>query len=102
MHSLDLRIKVFAMRAELDDLINATCHVEEARRIVWRQKGRIIRLRSAGVDTLDAETTLRLLEANLRTFEEHRRALEPERQERRSESRVRGWPNHPPRLIAAE
>jgi hypothetical protein len=90
------------MRAEFDDLTKATCHVEEARRIVWRQKGRIIRLRSAGVDTLDAETTLRLLEANLQTFEDHRRALESEQQECHSEGNVRGWPVLPPRLIAAE
>ena len=69
------------MRGEFDDLTKATCHVEEARRIVWRQKGRIIRIRSAGVDTLDAETTLRLLEANLRTFEDHRRALDVEPQD---------------------
>lgn len=90
------------MCAEFDDLIKATCHVEEARRIVWRQKGRIVRLRSAGVNTLDPETTLRLLEANLRTFEDHRRALEAEQQERHSEANVRGWPVFPPRLIAAE
>lgn len=90
------------MHAELDDFTKAACHVEEARRIVWRQKGRIIRLRSAGVDTLDAETTLRLLEANLQTFEEHKRALEPEQQERPSENPVRGWPIPPPHLIAAE
>ena len=90
------------MRAGFDDLTKATCHVEEARRIVWRQKGRIIRLRSAGVDTLDAETTLRLLEANLQTFEEHRRALEPVQQGRHSEGNVRGWPVLPPCLIAAE
>jgi hypothetical protein len=90
------------MRGEFDDLTKATRRVEEARRIVWRQKGRIIRLRSASVDTLDAETTLRLLEANLRTFEDHRRALEPEQQERHSEGNVRGWPALPPRLIAAE
>ena len=62
-----------------------------------RQKGRIIRLRSAGVDTLDAETTLRLLEANLQTFDEHRRALKSEQQERHSENRVRGWPTPRPR-----
>ena len=90
------------MRAEFDDLTKATCHVEEARRIVWRQHGRIIRLKSAGVDTLDAETTLRLLQANLQTFEDHKRALEPEQRERQSEGNVRGWPVLPPRLIAAE
>ena len=90
------------MRPEFDDLTKATCHVEEARRIVWRQRGRIIRLRSAGVDTRDAETTLRLLEANLQTFEDYRRALRPEQRERHSETNVRGWPVLPPRLIAAE
>ena len=90
------------MRAEFDDLTKATLRVEEARRIVWRQKGRIVRLRSAGVETLDAETTLRLLEANLQTFEDHRRALEPRQQEPDSEASVRGWPVLAPRLIAAE
>jgi hypothetical protein len=90
------------MHAEFDDLTKATCRVEEARRIVWRQKGRIIRLRSAGSDTRDAETTLRLLEANLRTFEDHRRALAPGQRERPSEGNVRGWPVLSPRLVAAE
>ena len=59
-------------------------------------------LRSAGVDTLDAETALRLLESNLQTFDEHRRALKSEQQELHSENRVRGWPTPRPRLIAAE
>ncbi len=90
------------MRAEFDDLSKANSRVEEARRIVWRQKGRIVRLRSAGVDTLDAETTLRLLEANFQTFEDHRRALELGQQERHAEGNVRGWPVIAPRLIAAE
>lgn len=90
------------MRAQAGDLTKACVLVEEARRIVWRQKGRIIRLRAAGADSLDAEQTLRLLEANLQTLQEHKRLLEPEQQERHSESRVRGWPAVPPRLIAAE
>ena len=50
--------------------------VEEAQRIVWEQKGRIIRLRAAGLDSLDAERTLRLLEANLKVLQEHARWLE--------------------------
>jgi hypothetical protein len=78
------------MRAEVDDLTKANRHVDEARRIVWEQKGRITRLRTAGVDTVEAERTLRLLEANLLTFDEHKRALEREQQ------------GLPPRLIAAE
>src|ERR1700730_15202277 len=49
--------------------------VSEARRIVQQQKGRIIRLRAAGVDTWDAQRTLHLFEANLRRFEEHRDGL---------------------------
>jgi hypothetical protein len=46
--------------------------VAEGRRIVQQQKGLIVRLRAAGVDTWEAETALRLFEANLRRFEEHR------------------------------
>ena len=57
---------------ENDDLRRAEEHVAEGRRIVQMQKGRIIRLRSAGVDTWDAERTLRTLELNLKRFEEHR------------------------------
>jgi hypothetical protein len=34
-------------------------------------KGRIIRLRAAGRDTRDAERILRLLEANLQTFQKY-------------------------------
>ena len=90
------------MRTNVDDLAKASALVEEARRIVWRQKGQIIRLRAAGADTQDAERTLRLLEANLQTLQDHQRALEPEQQERDTASHVRGWPGLPPRLIAAE
>jgi hypothetical protein len=50
--------------------------VEEARRIVWEQKGRIIRLRAAGRDTWDAERTLQLLEANLQKLREYKQTLE--------------------------
>jgi hypothetical protein len=64
------------MVAHVDRLSRAKCHVEEARRIVWEQKGRIIRLRAAGLDTRDAERTLRLLEANLQTFLEYEHTLE--------------------------
>jgi hypothetical protein len=53
-------------------------HVEEGRRLVWQQKGRIARLRAAGLDTLDAERLLRILESNLNTFEEHSNFLERE------------------------
>jgi hypothetical protein len=57
---------------ENDDLRRAEERVAEGRRIVQMQKGRIIRLRSAGADTWDAERTLRTLELNLKRFEEHR------------------------------
>ena len=57
------------------DLRRAEELVAEGRRIVQQQKGLIVRLRAAGVDTLEAERTLRLFEANLRRFEEHRDIL---------------------------
>jgi hypothetical protein len=50
--------------------------VEEARRLVWEQKGRIIRLREAGRDTWDAQRVLLLLEANLQKLQEHKEKLE--------------------------
>jgi hypothetical protein len=58
-----------------NDLRRAEELVAEGRRIVQQQKGLIVRLRAAGVDTLEAERTLRLFEANLRRFEEHRDLL---------------------------
>lgn len=64
------------MAADNDDLSRATRHVAEAQRIVWEQKGRIIRLRAAGIETSDAERTLKLLQANLRTLQEHKLSLE--------------------------
>ena len=63
-----------------DDLRRVENHVAEARRIVLRQKGLIIRLRAAGVSTWDAQRILWLLEANLRRFEEHRDHLKATRQ----------------------
>jgi hypothetical protein len=80
------------MAAEVHDLTKATRYVKDAQRIVWEQKGRIIRLRAAGVDASDAERTLRVLEGNLQTFREHQRAVELECQ----------GPAFPRRLIAAE
>jgi len=59
---------------------NAKRYVEEGQRIVGEQKGRIARFWAAGFDTLDAERTLSVLEANLNTFQEHRRSLEREEQ----------------------
>jgi hypothetical protein len=58
-----------------DDLRRAEELVAEGRRVIQQQKGRIIRLRAAGVDTWDAQRTLHLFEANLRRFEEHRDVL---------------------------
>ena len=58
-----------------NDLRRAEELVAEGRRIVQQQKGLIVRLRAAGVDTWEAERTLRLFEANLRRFEEHRDLL---------------------------
>ena len=58
-----------------DDLRRAEELVAEGRRIVQQQKGLIVRLRVRGVDTWGAERTLRLFEASLRRFEEHRDVL---------------------------
>ena len=58
-----------------DDLRRVEEHAAEARRMVQRQKGLIIRLRAAGVTTWDAQRILWLLESNLRRFEEHRDRL---------------------------
>jgi hypothetical protein len=60
---------------ENDDIRRADEHVAEGRRIVQMQKGRIIRLRAVGVDTWDAERTLRMFETNLKRFEDHRDSL---------------------------
>jgi hypothetical protein len=49
--------------------------IAEARRMVSRQKGLIIRLRATGVSTWDAQGILWLLESNLRRLEEHRDRL---------------------------
>ena len=66
---------MFAMTLAEDDLLRAEELVAEARRIVQEQKGRIVRLKAAGVDASSAERTLRVFEANLRRFEEHRDIL---------------------------
>ena len=58
-----------------NDLRRAEELVAEGRRIVQQQKGRIVRLRAAGVDTWDAQRVLHFLEANLRRIEEHRDVL---------------------------
>ena len=55
-----------------DDLSAVEEHVAEARRMVQRQKGLIVRLGAAGVSTLDAQRILWLLESNLRRLENHR------------------------------
>ncbi len=55
-----------------DDLRRVEEHIAEARRLVQRQKGLIIRLQAAGMNTLDAQRILWLLESNLRRLEEHR------------------------------
>jgi hypothetical protein len=58
-----------------DDLRRVEEYVAEAQRIVQRQKGLIVRLGAAGVNTLDAQRILWLLESNLRRLEEHRDRL---------------------------
>jgi hypothetical protein len=63
-----------------NDLRRAREIVAEAQRFVHEQKGKIIRLKTAGRDTCDAEKTLQLFESNLKVFEEHRDVLQRARQ----------------------
>jgi hypothetical protein len=58
------------------DVDRLECLVEEARRMVWEQKGRITRLRAAGRGMWDAQRVLLLLEANLQKLQEHKQKLE--------------------------
>ena len=60
-----------------DDLLSTIeRRIEEARRMVTEQKGRIARLKAAGTDTSLAEKTLSALEANLMIFQKHKDWLE--------------------------
>jgi hypothetical protein len=43
--------------------------------LVERQKGLVVRLRAAGVNTSEAQRILWLLQSNLRRFDEHRDRL---------------------------
>jgi hypothetical protein len=61
--------------AQEDDLRRLDEHVAEARRLVHRQKGLIVRISAEGVGTLDAHRILWLLESNLKRLEEHRDRL---------------------------
>jgi hypothetical protein len=61
------------------DLRRAEEHVAEARRIVHQQKGLIVRLKAAGINTSDAERILQVLQSNLKVFEEHRDALKKQK-----------------------
>jgi hypothetical protein len=61
--------------AQEDDLRRLEEHIAEARRLVYRQKGLIVRISTAGVSTLDAHRILWLLESNLKRLEEHRDRL---------------------------
>jgi hypothetical protein len=58
-----------------DDFRRIEEHVAEARRMVHRQKGLIIRVQAAGASTWEAQRILWLLESNLRRLEEHRERL---------------------------
>lgn len=86
-----------SLRPEADQIVKAARHVEDAQRLVWEQKGRIVRLRASGHDTLSAEKTLTVLEANLQTFREHQAASE--HYQRSAEAHQFALP---PRLLAAE
>ena len=58
-----------------NDLRRVEEHVAEVLCMVRRQSVLIIRLRTAGVSTLDARRKPWLLESNLRRLEEHRDRL---------------------------
>jgi hypothetical protein len=58
-----------------EDLRHIDEHIADARRMVHRQKGLIIRLRAAGTSTWEPQRILWLLESNLRRLEEHRDRL---------------------------
>jgi hypothetical protein len=62
-----------------DDLRRVDEHIADARRMVHRQKGLIIRLLGADASTWDAQKILWLLESNLRRLEEHRERLRASR-----------------------
>ena len=53
-----LRSQVDAVMAHEDDLVRVEQHVAEARRLVQRQKGLIVRLSAGSVSTLDAKRIL--------------------------------------------
>ncbi len=55
-----------------DDLRRIEGNFAEARRFVQRQKGLVIRVRAAGVNTFDAQSIRSLLESNLKRLEDHR------------------------------
>jgi hypothetical protein len=55
-----------------DALTLAIRHVALARRIVWRQRARIERLKALGADATRPDETLRTFESNLKIFEDHR------------------------------
>jgi hypothetical protein len=59
-----------------NDLRRAKEIVAEAQRFVHEQKGKIIRLKTAGLDTCDAEKILQLFQTNLKVFEDHRDSLQ--------------------------
>jgi hypothetical protein len=63
-----------------NDLRRAEEIVAEAQRFVHEQKGKIIRLKTAGRDTCDAEKILQLFQSNLKVFEEHQEVLQRARQ----------------------
>lgn len=53
------------------NLSMAAQYVAETHRIIADQEGRIVRLRRVGADTMEAEFTLKVFQANLRLFEEN-------------------------------
>jgi hypothetical protein len=59
------------MASDVGKIAQAAKRVMDARQIVFDQKSRIARLRTAGLDTREAERILPVLEANLEVFKGH-------------------------------
>jgi hypothetical protein len=64
-----------------DDLLSTISrHIEEARRMITEQEGRVARSKATGADRALAQLTLRALEANMKRFQNHSEWLERKEQ----------------------
>ncbi len=66
-----------------DRLVMAARHVEDARRIVARQRETVAELKADHHNTTDAERTLQLFEQTLAIFEAHNRDIQKQMEDGR-------------------